>query len=90
MKKLLTRCLGALACAVVGWVAWAFIAAPIVPAVWEAPPNPGLVGVFASNTRLEIVGTVSMPDLGPEDIACSGDGWFYSGLEDGRIVRFNK
>jgi sugar lactone lactonase YvrE len=90
LKKLLTRFLGALACAVVGWVAWSFIAAPIVPAVWEAPPNPGLVGVFASNTRLETVGTVSMPDLGPEDIACSGDGWFYSGLEDGRIVRFNK
>lgn len=90
MKKLLTRFFGTLACAVVGWVAWSFVAAPIVPAVWEAPPNPELTGVFASNKRLANVDTVSMPDLGPEDVACSGDGWFYSGLEDGRIVRFNK
>ncbi|MDG2137739.1 MAG: SMP-30/gluconolactonase/LRE family protein [Luminiphilus sp.] len=89
MNTSLKRLLGGLGFVVVGWLAWSFIAAPIVPVVWQAPPNPGLTGVFATNQNLANVETVTMPDLGPEDVACSNDGWLYSGLDDGRIVRFN-
>jgi len=89
LNTLLKRLATALAAIVVSWVVWSFLASPIVPVVWEAPANPGLSGVFASNKQLANVDTVAMPDLGPEDIACSSEGWLYSGLEDGQIVRFN-
>lgn len=89
MNTSLKRLLGGLGFVVVGWLALSFIPAPIVPVVWQAPPNPGLTGVFAINQNLANVETVTMPDLGPEDVACSNDGWLYSGLDDGRIVRFN-
>ena len=88
MNTLLKRLATALVAIVVSWVVWSFLASPIVPVVWEAPANPGLSGVFASNKQLANVDTVAMPDLGPEDIACSSEGWLYSGLEDGQIVRF--
>ena len=72
------------------WVAMAFLSAPIVPMEWQAPPNPGLSGEFTSNTILADVTTVSMPGMGPEDVACSADGSLYTGLVDGRIMRWRQ
>ncbi len=73
-----------------GWIALGFLAAPIVPMVWQAPSNPGLFGEFATNNQLAQLRHVSMPMLGPEDVACGPDGDYYTGLEDGRIVRFTR
>jgi len=73
-----------------GWVGWAYIAAPIVPMAWEAPSNPGLNDPYATNDALAAAGQFVMPAQGPEDVACGPDGDYYTGLEDGRIVRFTR
>ncbi len=70
------------------WFAVAVMLPPIEPATWEAPANPGLVGVYASNERLSGVQFLSYAGVGPEDVACARDGSVYSGLDDGRIVRW--
>ncbi len=63
---------------------------PIDPAVFEAPENPGHVGIYAANDILsgaERLGVGLMH--GPEDTAMDHDGLIYTGFEDGRIVRFD-
>ena len=64
---------------------------PIDPVVWQPDPDPGLTGDFAHNDALsdadlpfEIFG------LGPEDITRGVDGYFYTGLLDGRIINLPK
>jgi len=73
-----------------GWVGWAYMAAPIVPMAWKAPSNPGLNDQYATNDALAAADQIVMPALGPEDVACGPDGDYYTGLEDGRIVRFSR
>ena len=70
------------------WVTYAAIFSPITPAVWVAPENPGLTGVFAPNSRLQAVQQVAVPGLGPEDVACDVEDTRYTGLENGDIVRW--
>lgn len=60
------------------------------PIAYNAPPNPGLKGVFSKNNeltkaekKLEGIG------IGPEDIAMSRDSMLYTGYEDGRIIQFS-
>lgn len=65
------------------WPSW------IQPAAWEPAPNPGLTGVFAPNTLLESVERLIEGADGPEDIELGPDGWLYTGLRGGRIVRFD-
>lgn len=60
--------------------------APIQAEVWEPPYNPGLTGIFATNDALAAVTTVAV-GVGPEHVACASDGHFYTGLEDGRVMR---
>lgn len=62
---------------------------PIDPVRWEPSPHPGMTGVFAPNERLSRVRHVARNiGQGPEDVAKGPDGLFYTGLQDGRIVRF--
>jgi sugar lactone lactonase YvrE len=61
----------------------------IDPVAWQPAPNPGLTGPFARSqpfTGLQ----QPIPDLGegPEAVAHGADGFLYTGLQDGRIVRF--
>ncbi len=70
------------------WFAVAVVLPPIEPARWEAPANPGLVGDFEINDRLAEVRFLTFAGPGPEDAACASDGSVYSGLDDGRIVRW--
>ncbi len=58
------------------WMAYAMIASPITPQAWEAPPNPGLTGDFSPNDQLSKVATISMPAMGPEDVACDAEDFF--------------
>jgi sugar lactone lactonase YvrE len=65
--------------------------APIDPASWQPPPNPGLVGEFAPNRALASVERlVEGVGRGPEAVACAPDGTFYTGFENGLIVRFGR
>lgn len=72
------------------WVGCAVFLSPITPATWVAPPNPGLTGVFAPNTGLQSVSQLSMPSVGPEDVACSPDNTYYTGLENGDILTWQE
>ncbi len=57
-------------------------------AAWQPPADPGLVGRFAENDRLAAAELWPVPGRGPEDVVVDADGRVYTGLEDGRIVRF--
>jgi sugar lactone lactonase YvrE len=86
--RLISRAGSVVALAVLAYLL--FWPVPIDPLPWKAPPNPGRTGVFAPNALL---GAVEQPIArlgdGPEDIARGPDGWFYTGLADGSIVRFD-
>lgn len=61
---------------------------PIKPEAWTPPPVPKADGVFAENTALKD-GTTRLGvnvGHGPEDAAVR-DGFAYTGLEDGRIMK---
>lgn len=75
---------------VLGWVGYAMTSSPIVPQTWNPPANPGLTGPFAANDLLASVDTLPMPGIGPEDVACAADGSYYTGLVDGRIMRWRQ
>jgi sugar lactone lactonase YvrE len=62
---------------------------PIDPIAWTPPPSPGFGGRYAPNQGLagmEIRATGV--GKGPESVALGPDGYLYSGLRDGRIIRF--
>lgn len=61
---------------------------PIDPVAWEPAPDPGFTGPFAQNHALAAAEQIDV-GLGPEDITKGPDGLFYTGLDDGRIVRFD-
>jgi sugar lactone lactonase YvrE len=64
----------------------ALLRSPIEPEVWVPPPNPGFVDGFEPNSGLSGVTLVDVQGYGPEDVWCTADGKWMTGLEDGRIV----
>ncbi|MBI1761140.1 MAG: SMP-30/gluconolactonase/LRE family protein [Acidobacteria bacterium] len=61
----------------------------IDPVVWTPAPNPGLTGPYAqSSALLGLTTLLTNAGLGPEDVTRGPDGRFYTGLQDGRILRF--
>jgi sugar lactone lactonase YvrE len=56
---------------------------------WQPAPNPGLTGPFARNQPFTGLQPL-VPEVGegPEAVAHSPDGFLFTGLQDGRIVRF--
>ena len=62
---------------------------PIDPVAWQPPPNVGLTGPFAPNDALAAIEHLVELGPGPEDMARGPDGLIYTGLQDGRIVRFD-
>jgi sugar lactone lactonase YvrE len=64
--------------------------APIDPVSWTPDPNPGLTGHFEPNRQLaETEFLLDGLGVGPEDVACTPSGGYYTGFEDGRIVFFD-
>ena len=63
---------------------------PIDPVVWTPAPDPGLTGPYAQSTTFRGLTTlITDAGLGPEDVTRGADGFFYTGLQDGRILRFS-
>ncbi len=64
---------------------------PIDPVVWQPEKDPGLTDGFAPN---DLLSDANLPfpilGLGPEDVTRGADGYFYTGLLDGRIIRFRQ
>lgn len=61
----------------------------IDPVAWQPAPNPGLTGPFAQSQPFTGLRRL-VPDLGegPEAVTHGPDGFLYTGLQDGRIMRF--
>ena len=63
---------------------------PINAVAWVPGPDRGMSGPFEPN---DLLGDLELlapgVGVGPEDITRGPDGRFYSGLRDGRIVRFS-
>lgn len=59
------------------------------PVKWRAPKAPPLKGLLAPNDALTDPQRWPTEGHGPEDIAVDRDGRVYTGLEDGRIVRWS-
>jgi hypothetical protein len=61
----------------------------IDPVAWQPAPNPGLTGPFAQGQPFTgLRRPVPALGEGPEAVAHGPDGFLYTGLQDGRIVRF--
>ncbi len=61
----------------------------IDPAAWNPPDMPPLTGVYQVNNRLAGVERLGeSAGLGPEDVAFDPQGFLYTGVADGRILRF--
>jgi sugar lactone lactonase YvrE len=76
--------------ALVGLAAYLFFwPVPIAPIAWTPSPNPGQTGVFAQSAGFRSPQKlIAEAGLGPEDVTRGADGLFYTGLQDGRILRF--
>jgi sugar lactone lactonase YvrE len=62
---------------------------PIDPVVWTPTPDPGLTGPYAQSSAMPGLTKLLVEEgLGPEDVTRDANGTFYTGLQDGRILRF--
>lgn len=60
----------------------------INPVKWKPPPVTRFEGRYAANDRLAGVEVWRTPGEGPEDVAFDSKGNLYTGLADGRVLRF--
>lgn len=85
MRKSLAVVGAALAAALAYLLAWPV---PIEPVAWAAPLPPGYAGPHAVNQRLAGLKSISLGnDEGPEHIVLGPDGWLYTTVASGAIVR---
>lgn len=75
--------------AIIGFAVYLAVApGPIDPMAWDPPGNPGLTGPYKPNEALKGATLASVaPGSGPEDVARGPDGFLYTGLANGDIVR---
>lgn len=59
----------------------------IRPVAWQPPPAPPLSGHLAPNDLIDQAERIPVGGTGPEDVVVHPDGYLYTGLLDGRIVR---
>ncbi|MFT5682353.1 MAG: sugar lactone lactonase YvrE [Myxococcota bacterium] len=86
MKRILIA-IGVLLAALLGYLTLA--PTPIQPVAWEVPEDAGFIGDYAPNDDLAGVEVTALPDgHGPEDVEVDASGRIYTGLQDGRILRW--
>lgn len=59
------------------------------PIARKTPPYPGLTGDFKPNSALASVQLIDVPSPGPESIVQDASGYFFTGLANGDIYRFD-
>lgn len=71
-------------------VTWGgFAPTPIEPVTWEPAPSPGWKGLFQQTADFSSLALFPIEEgYGPETIALGPDGYLYSGLMGGAIIRF--
>lgn len=70
--------------------AWLTLApVPADPVAWQAPPNRGYTGPYATNTRLAALSKIDLLDgaTGAEHVALGPDGNLYAAVVGGTILR---
>lgn len=86
IKRLLIILL--LAVILVPWVL--YLISPVEPVSWRPDPVSRLIGTFEKNNTLDDVSIIAAGKLPEaEDIVFDANGWLYTGLNDGRIVKLN-
>ena len=58
------------------------------PQAWTPPKAPSLTGEYEENDLLASATRLATGGAGPEDVAVTDDGSVYTGIADGRILRF--
>ncbi|MCY1343599.1 SMP-30/Gluconolactonase/LRE-like region [compost metagenome] len=61
---------------------------PMQPVAWQPQPVPAAAGVWAPNHRLDAAVQEQAGLPGPDTVVVDGEGRRYSGIGDGRIVRW--
>src|SRR5690606_7985884 len=61
---------------------------PMQPQAWQPAPPPAAEGVWAANGRLDGAVLEQAGLDGPDTVVADAEGWRYSGVGDGRIVRW--
>ena len=61
---------------------------PVRPVVWQPPPAPRRARAPRSATPLPALTQIAVPGTGPEDVAADESGRVFTGVEDGRILRW--
>src|SRR4030042_4741642 len=61
----------------------------ISPGTWTPPQVPSASGIYAENNLLSNIETLAEGYRGPESVAIDKDGYIYTGLSDGRILRIS-
>lgn len=88
--RFVVKALGVFAIVIAGLIAFAYFTSKVEPVVWYPTNNPGLNGDFAVNTKLDALDKyLDGKVTGPEDITLGPDGLYYTGSQDGLIVRFS-
>jgi sugar lactone lactonase YvrE len=67
-----------------------YLVSPVEPVSWQPDPKFKLEGPFAKNIKLdevELIAAGALPEA--EDITFDQNGWLYTGLNDGRIVKLH-
>lgn len=63
----------------------------VSPISWDAPINNGLTGSFTVNNRLANLQLLDVgEEVGPEDIVIDSNGWIYTSVHHGKIIRFRE
>lgn len=63
---------------------------PIQPVSWQADAAPGYVGPHAANERLAGLKLIDLGgESGPEHVAFGPDGWLYTTVASGKILRMD-
>jgi sugar lactone lactonase YvrE len=86
MKTLMKAVLGLMVLGLAYLLAWPV---PIDPVAWTPPPAPPLAGAYAVNDALAGVERLGAGHRGPEAIVFDAQGRLYTGLKDGRVMRFD-
>tara|TARA_B100000767_G_scaffold273217_1_gene302765 strand:+ start:515 stop:1588 length:1074 start_codon:yes stop_codon:yes gene_type:complete len=73
----------------IGIVYLFFYPIELEPIARISPPYPGMEGDFKKNNELAEIDFREVDGIGPESIARDSFGYFYSGLENGDIIKFD-
>ena len=90
MKRIFWRIAGGIALVIAVFILYLLLwPVKINPAAWTPPQAPSSSGVYQENHLLTNIEKLAEGYQGPESVAIGNDGYLYTGLFDGRILRIS-